>query len=53
MRSRRSTSWRAAKVTFVAIRRVGVGPEVKMDSQRLGRKSAILLVVERCVWPFL
>lgn len=30
-------------MTFVATRRVGVGPEVKMDSQRLGRKSAMFV----------
>lgn len=32
-RSRARTSWRAAKVTFVAIRSVGVGPGVNIDSQ--------------------
>jgi hypothetical protein len=35
-------------VTFVAMRRVGVGPEVKTDSQRLGRKSAMLGWYEGC-----
>ena len=36
-----STICRAAKVTFVAIRRVGVGPGVKIDSQRSVTKDAI------------
>ena len=35
------TICRAAKVTFVAIRRVGVGPGVKIDSQSFVAKDAI------------
>lgn len=36
-------TWSRAKVTFVATRRVGVGPETKTDSHRLVTKSAIRL----------
>lgn len=43
-------SCRAAKVTLVARRRVGVGPAVKTDSQRLGRKSAMVVVWWCGVW---
>jgi len=32
------TSCRAAKVTLVAMRRVGVGPGVKMEPQRFSKK---------------
>lgn len=35
-------SWRAAKETFVATRRVGVGPGVKMELKRLVMKSAMV-----------
>lgn len=40
-------------MAFVARRRVGVGPETKTDSHRLGRKSAMVcwgLVGVRSVW---
>lgn len=42
MRRRRRTSCRAANVAFVAIRRVGVGPGVKMDIARSVRKVAMV-----------
>lgn len=36
---------RHANATFVAMRRVGVGPGVKMDSKRLTIKLDMILVV--------
>jgi hypothetical protein len=41
----KKTSWRAAKVTFVAIRRVGVGPGVKMLDHSSSMKEAMVVVV--------
>ena len=40
-RRQAKTICKAAKVTFVAIRRVGVGPGVKIDSQRFVAKDVI------------
>jgi hypothetical protein len=42
MRRIRRRSWRAPKEALVAMRRVGVGPGVKMDSQRSTRKLAMV-----------
>lgn len=42
IRRSRSTSCRAANVTFVAMRRVGVGPGVKMDIARSVKKVAMI-----------
>lgn len=41
MRRPSRRSWRAAKATFVAMRRVGVGPGTKMELQRSSKKVAI------------
>lgn len=38
-----NTTCRAAKVTFVATRSVGVGPGVKMDSQRFWKNEAMIM----------
>lgn len=38
-------SWRAAKAALVAIRRVGVGPGVKMEFQSSSRNEAMVLMV--------
>lgn len=48
MSKRRSVSCRHANATFVAIRRVGVGPGVKMDSKRLVMKAAMIAYVWEC-----
>ena len=42
MRRIRRRSWSAPKEALVAMRRVGVGPGVKMDSQRSTRKLAMV-----------
>ena len=42
MRSMKRRTWSVPKVALVAIRRVGVGPGVKTDSQRLVMNVAIL-----------
>ncbi len=48
IRSARSTAWRVANVTFVAMRRVGVGPGAKTEPQRLSRKSPIVSACGYC-----
>ena len=41
-RRARKISWSAAKVTLVAIKRVGVGPGVKMLDHRSSMKEAMI-----------
>lgn len=41
MRRPSRRSWRAAKATFVAMSRVGVGPGTKIEFQRSSKKEAI------------
>lgn len=48
MKSAKKRSWRAAKEALVAIRRVGVGPGVKIDSHRSSKKLDAMLVVSTC-----
>lgn len=59
-RRAKKTSWSAAKVTLVAIKRVGVGPGVKMLDHRSSMKEAMIskmkleirrLQVVRWGWP--
>ncbi len=47
-RRARRTTWRQAKDAFVAIRRVGVGPGVKIDSQREVRNDDMTVSNQIC-----